>query len=143
MKKIAITLITLVLITVSCKKEKKAASELFRAEFIYNDNAAVLKGADFIYGVELGEMATKLAEKVKPLKREEYDMVPVVVMGIKKPNPVADGWKEIIEITEIIGATPPTGELATKIKANSAEEPETTAPSNTVPVEEDHSGHNH
>ena len=149
--------ICLVAITaVACKNEAKTGTpELFRGEFIYTADAAVLKGEDYIYGVELGAMAEELSEKVTPLKREDFDMVPVVVMGIKKPNPDAEGWDEIIEITEIMGVQPPTSDLATKINASQGKEsenagglsvpPEPIAPpvsGDQKETEVDHSGHN-
>lgn len=87
-----------------------------RGEFIYTDEAAVLKGNDFIYGVQLDEKAKELAEKVKPLKREDYDMVPVVLKGKVKNNPNKDGWEKIVEIKEILKVEKPTAEPAIKVK---------------------------
>ena len=87
-----------------------------RGEFIYTDEAAVLKGNDFIYGVQLDEKAKELAEKVKPLKREDYDMVPVILKGKVKNNPDKDGWEKIVEIKEIIKVEKPTAEPAIKVK---------------------------
>ena len=77
-----------------------------QAEFIYIQDAAVLKGQSFIYGVVLDEKAKELAEKVKTFKKDQYDMVPVVVKGIIKTNPVKDGWKEIVEIKEVLKVLP-------------------------------------
>ncbi len=137
---------------VGCKNEaKKGTPELFRGEFIYTADAAVIKGEDYIYGVELGAMAEELAKKVEPLKREDFDMVPVVVMGIKKPNPNAEGWEEIVEITEIMGVTQPTSDLATKINASEGENqenllslpPQPVSPPVIEEKQVDHSGHNH
>jgi len=84
------------------------------------ENAGVIKGKDFIYGVVLNDMAQELSKKIKPLQREEYDMVPVVINGVIKPN-TEDGWPEVVEIKEIIGVTPPTSELPTKIKSSDAD----------------------
>ena len=33
-------------------------------------------------------------------------MVPVVVNGVIKPNPEKDGWKEVVEIKEILKVLP-------------------------------------
>lgn len=77
-----------------------------QAEFIYIQDAAVLKGQSFIYGVVLDEKAKELAEQVKSFKKDQYDMVPVVIKGLIKPNPVKDGWKEIVEIQEILKVLP-------------------------------------
>ncbi len=87
-----------------------------RGEFIYTDEAAVLKGNDFIYGVQLDEKAKELAEKVEPFKREDYDMVPVTLKGKVKNNPNKDGWEKIVEIKEIIKVEKPTAEPAIKVK---------------------------
>ncbi|RZS99367.1 hypothetical protein [Aquimarina brevivitae] len=105
----------------SCNSEKKesdtADATLIRGEFILSDGAAVIKGEDFIYGVEITELTNELAKRVAPLQREQYDMVPVVVRGVIKKNE-EDGWEEIVELKEIIGVTNPTSKLPTKIKSS-------------------------
>ncbi len=141
MKTLTSTLLIIVTLCLfSCKSDKKSdqdidngISKLIRGEFILVDNAGVIKGKDFIYGVVLDDMATQLNEKTKPLKREEYDMVPVVIQGVVKPNP-EEGWPEVVEIKEIIGVTKPVSELPTKIKA-----------SDTIQnsANTGHEGHNH
>ncbi|WP_299900281.1 hypothetical protein [uncultured Aquimarina sp.] len=114
-------LIILSLLIFSCKNEKSQSSDgettLIRGEFILIDDAGVIKGKDFIYGVVIDDIAKELNSKVKPLQREEYDMVPVVVRGIIKKNE-DDGWPEIVEIKEIVGVSEPTSELPTKIKSS-------------------------
>ncbi|GGX19995.1 hypothetical protein [Aquimarina muelleri] len=133
MKKLFI-LIVLSLIVISCKSESKSGeSDLIRGEFIFIDDAAVIKGTDFIYGVVINDLTHELAKKIEPLQREEYDMVPVVIKGIVKPNP-EEGWEEIVEIKEIIGVSAPTSELPTKIK--SSDQIKGTE-------EASHKGHNH
>jgi hypothetical protein len=72
------------------------------AEFIYLAEAAVLKGKDFIYGVELDSVSMELVEQVEPLKRDEFDMIPVVVKAKIINNPGREGWDEIAQIREII-----------------------------------------
>lgn len=129
MKKLCI-LIVLSLIIFSCKSENE--SDLIRGEFIFIDDAAVIKGTDFIYGVVINDLTHELAKKIEPLQREEYDMVPVVIKGIVKPNP-DEGWEEIVEIKEIIGVSAPTSELPTKIKSSDEENAQ----------ESGHEGHNH
>ncbi len=125
------------LLIFSCKNEKKPSSDieptLIRGEYILIDNAGVLKGKDFIYGVIIDDMAQQLAEKIKPLQREEYDMVPVVVNGVIKPN-TEEGWPEVVEIKEIVGVSEPTSELPTKIKSSDSEQQSS---------EPEHDGHNH
>ncbi|MEX2379962.1 MAG: hypothetical protein WD530_04430, partial [Vicingaceae bacterium] len=45
----------------------------------------------------------ELSEKVAPVKKDEYDMVPVVVKGIiTKKEESEEGWEEIVTITEIV-----------------------------------------
>lgn len=114
-------LIIVSLLILSCKNEKNNEStDLVRGEFILIENAGVLKGKDFIYGVIIDDMAQELAQKIKPLQREEFDMVPVVIKGIVKPNDQKDGWPEVVEIKEIVGVSEPTSELPTKIKSSSS-----------------------
>ena len=119
MKKI-LFFVLITIIIFSCKKNSEKASEkvdksdtaveinssedkIYRGDFIYLGDAAVLKGNKFIYGVTLDEMATELADKVKSVKESDFDMVPVAVKGIinRKPEGV-EGWDEIITITEIV-----------------------------------------
>lgn len=107
-------------ISISCNTEKKEdkteKNVVVEGEFIYVADAAVIKGHDFIYGVELNEIMHELAQKVAPLQREEYDMVPVIVKGIVKPNP-EEGWEEILEIKEIVEIKQPTSLLPTKVQS--------------------------
>ncbi|WP_199185089.1 hypothetical protein [Aquimarina sp. I32.4] len=110
-------LIILSLILFSCKSNSNEEPDLIRGEFILIDDAAVIKGDNFIYGVIINDATLELAKKIEPLQREEYDMVPVVIKGIVKPNP-EKGWEEIVEIKEIIGVSAPTSELPTKIRSS-------------------------
>lgn len=121
MKKSSLIII-ISLLLFSCKNNTSNSSSdtepnLIRGEFILIDNAGVIKGKDFIYGVIIDDKANELNAKVKPLQREEYDMVPVVIKGIVKPN-TEDGWPEVVEITEIIGVSAPTSQLPTKIQSS-------------------------
>ncbi|WP_143019265.1 hypothetical protein [Salinimicrobium catena] len=72
------------------------------AEFIFLADAAVLKGRSFIYGVEMDSVSRELIKKVEPLKRDEFDMVPVVVRAKVIENPRQEGWDEIAQIREIL-----------------------------------------
>ncbi len=127
MKK-SIILIFVSFLIFSCKNDSSKTSEngestVIRGEFILIENAGVIKGKDFIYGVVLNDMAKELNSKIQPLQREEYDMVPVVVKGMIKQNP-GEGWPEIVEIVEIVGVSEPTSELPTKIQStDDAEQP--------------------
>ena len=76
--------------------------DIVRGEFIYLSDAAVLKGEDFIYGVHMDSISLDLAEKIEKYKKEDFDMVPVVVKGKIVTNPKNDGWDDIIEIRELM-----------------------------------------
>ena len=79
---------------------------LYKGEFIYLTDGAVLKGENFIFGVKLNEKAFELSKMVAPIKKDEFDMIPVIVKGIVEKNP-AEGagetvWPEIITIKKIV-----------------------------------------
>jgi hypothetical protein len=119
MKKITF-LILLSIIVISCKNNEEKSTEkanepdaaveinnsediIYKGDFIYIADAAVLKGEKFIYGVTLDEMTTELANRVKSVKETDFDMVPVAVKGVINPKPKGqEGWDEIITITEIV-----------------------------------------
>ena len=118
MKKLFL-LIVLSIGIISCKntEEKQAesvdtsvvADELLdshRGDFLFMDDAAVLKGDNFIYGVTINEMSKELAKQVESIKEDEFTMVPVFVKGFIKTKPIgADGWDEILTITEILNVS--------------------------------------
>ena len=115
MKKIIlITLISIV--SFSCKKDiatnqkKESKIELdsseekvYRGDFIFLEDAAVLKGDKFIYGVTIDDLSKQLADKVKAVKSSDFDMVPVAVKGnVSQKLEGQEGWDEILTITEIV-----------------------------------------
>lgn len=115
MKRTLLTLFIGLFLLSACedkKKEQKVETPVeevvkdslttIEAEFIYLADAAVLKGRSFIYGVELDSVSMELVEKVAPLKRDEFDMVPVVVRAKIIENPGREGWDEIAQIREIL-----------------------------------------
>ena len=110
MKTVFIVL-SLLLVFTSCKNNEESSAEAqeIKADFIYLDDAAVLKGTDFIYGVKIDDKARELAERVKPVKVEEFDMVPVVVMGVINNNEAKEEgaimWEEIVTIKEIVSVS--------------------------------------
>ena len=71
-------------------------------EFILLADGAVLKGKDFIYGVEIDSISQKLADSVAPLKKDEFDMIPVTVKAKVVQNPGPSGWEESVQIREIL-----------------------------------------
>lgn len=115
MKKI-ILITFLSIVSFSCKEEIKTSKEkeskvalnsaeenLYRGDFIFLKDAAVLKGDNFIYGVSLDELSKQLAERVKEVKVSDFDMVPVAVKGkISQKQEGQEGWDEILTITEIV-----------------------------------------
>ena len=102
--------------------EQAENSPLFRGEFIYlkEENAAVLKGTDYIYGVVIDDMALALANQVNAVKKDPLDMVPVIVRGVVKKNPdleeAGQAWDEVITINEIINVSDKPAEADIKIE---------------------------
>lgn len=85
------------------KAEKVPDSiQVLTGEIVYGTDAAVIRGEDFVYGVAMDSLSKILAEKVAPLKSDDFDMVPVTIKAKIIPNPRQEGWEEVIEIREII-----------------------------------------
>jgi hypothetical protein len=83
-----------------------SAEDSHRGDFLFMDDAAVLKGENFIYGVTIDDMSRELAKQVKSIKEDEFTMVPVFVKGTVTTKPIgADGWDEILTITEILNVS--------------------------------------
>ena len=60
-------------------------------------------GTNFIYGVKRNEMSEKLSQQVANVKKNDFDMVGVVVRGnISKNTDTDSEWEEVITITEIM-----------------------------------------
>ena len=95
---------------------------VYRGEIIFTDEAAVLKGKNFVYGVVIDTVARELAARVAPIKKDEFDMVPVVVSGIVSPNPALsegeEGWEEVITIKNILNVSAKPAEADVKIEDN-------------------------
>ncbi|MGO3706249.1 MAG: hypothetical protein ACTJGD_00290 [Mesonia hippocampi] len=137
MKKILVTLMVFSAVLTACKNETKTAeaqkeaksaianekekTQILKGEFLYMADAAVLKGDDFIYGVVLDSMVMKLSKKIAPFKKDDYDMVPVIVRGIIKPNPEEEGWDEVLEIKEILNVSKPDETNLIKLEAKQPE----------------------
>lgn len=92
----------------------------YSGEYFYSLDGAVLKGNSFIYAVTLDEMAKELGAKIATIKKEEYDMVPVVVKGEVTRNPALDEgkevWEQIITIKEIVSVGNAPAEADIKIE---------------------------
>lgn len=92
----------------SAKKEDvvetaEPQGEIYSGDFIYTPDAAVLTGKTFIYGIAQNEKAKELGSRVEKIRNTENDIVPVTVRGILDKKPAdAEGWDEILTITDII-----------------------------------------
>ncbi|MAP54002.1 hypothetical protein [Altibacter sp.] len=93
----------------------------YKGEFIYLADGAVLKGNNFIFGVTQNEKALELSKRVAPVKKDEFDMVPVVVKGtVERKKANEEGWEQVLTITEIISVsdTPATPDVKIEAKKN-------------------------
>ena len=91
----------------------------YEGEFIYTPEATVFKGNSFVYGVNINDVAKDLAKRVEAIKKGDYDMVPVIVRGEVTHKPEgAEGWDEIITITEIINVSDTPTKADVELKAN-------------------------
>ncbi len=86
------------------KEEEKVPDsiQILKGDFVYGADAAVIRGNGFVYGVKIDSMSITLADRVAPLKSDDFEMVPVTVKAKIVPNPQQEGWKEVIEIQEIM-----------------------------------------
>ncbi|MDX1783200.1 MAG: hypothetical protein R3361_03490 [Aequorivita vladivostokensis] len=115
MKKIVL-LLMLTTVVFSCKNSEEKTTETteiaaetpenikaYKGDFIDSDGALVLMGTNFIYGVKRNEMANQLSQQVAKVKKNDFDMVGVVVRGTISKNTDSDSeWDEVITITEIM-----------------------------------------
>ncbi len=101
--------------TTNIRQAEKTDITVITGEFYYTPEAAVIKGNNFIYGVVLDSMAKVLAEKVEPVKRNKYDMIPITIKGKLEANPMEGGWDQVVKITDILLISKPQGEPAIKI----------------------------
>lgn len=115
MKKLFGILLLAALILTSCNDEDRKdltpepetnkeqdSIQVLTGDFVFGKDAAVIRGEDFVYGVTIDSMSQMLAEKVAPLKSDDFDMIPVTVKAKILQNPEQEGWQEVIEVREII-----------------------------------------
>ena len=104
------------------KKVDQVRVPIYRGEVIFTEEAAVMKGIDFIYGITMDTLARELAARVEPIKKDEFDMVKVVVSGIVSENPAVangeEGWPEVLTIQNIISVSAQPSEADVKIEDN-------------------------
>ncbi|MAZ72956.1 MAG: hypothetical protein CMC70_07390 [Flavobacteriaceae bacterium] len=119
MKKILL-FVAITMSVVACKEnldERKSNDPQYEGEFIYVDDGAVLKGDNFIYGVTIDEMSRHLNDKITPIKKDNYDMVPVIVKGtLGKKAEGVEGWDEVLTITEIVNVSETPSEADIRIE---------------------------
>ncbi len=114
MKKIVL-LSMLLAVVFSCKNSEEKNHEVeetttenvevkaYKGDYIDSNGALVLMGTNFIYGVKRNEMSEKLSQQVANVKKNDFDMVGVVVRGnISKNTDTDSEWEEVITITEIM-----------------------------------------
>lgn len=117
MKKI-LSLLIISLVLLGCKKEPEG--EIFKGEFVYLGDAAVLQTDNDIYAVVINDKMHELEDMVEKYKKEDTDMVPVEIMGIKTPKPEnEEGWDYRIQITDIINVFEPNPDTNSVIKIGS------------------------
>ncbi|MEM6684927.1 MAG: hypothetical protein AAF617_03940 [Bacteroidota bacterium] len=100
----------------STSKTESTGVETISGLFLYleNENAAVLQSSgSTMYGVVINEQMHALDKQCDQYKKNEHDMVPVVIRGVRKPNPMKDAWKEVIEVKEILSVQAPSEDDST------------------------------
>ena len=94
---------------------------VYRGEVIFTEEGAVMNGLDFTYGIVLDTIAKELKARVEPIKKDEYDMVKVVVAGVVSDNPALaegkEGWEEVITIKKILSVSAQPSQPDVKIEA--------------------------
>ena len=104
----------------SPKLMESSSYTTFNGEYFYSEEAIVLKGAHFIYAVTRDELAKELGDRIAPIKKDDYDLVPVVVKGVVEKNPAFERgekvWEEIITIKEIVSVSNSPAEVDVTIE---------------------------
>lgn len=94
---------------------------VYRGEVIFTEEGAVMNGLDFTYGIVMDAVAEDLKAQVEPVKKDEYDMVKVVVSGVVSENPAVaegkEGWPEVITIKKILSVSAQPSQPDVKIEA--------------------------
>ncbi|MDN3722901.1 hypothetical protein QRD02_00780 [Aequorivita sp. SDUM287046] len=95
-------------------------SRAYKGEFLNADGAMVFMGPNFIYAVKRDIMSEGLSKQVAPIKKNEQDMVGVIIKGtISKNTEKESEWEEMITITEIMRVDDKPSEV--DIKLNESE----------------------
>ncbi len=129
MKKI-ILLLMLSAVVFSCKnsEEKKVEEtttenvenaenlKAYKGDFIDSNGALVLMGSNFIYGVKRDAISESLSKQVAAVKKNDTDMVGVIVRGVVSKNTDNDSeWEEVITIKDIMRVNDKPSEVDIKL----------------------------
>jgi len=122
MRKTFLILISILTIVSCAKESKKTIDEgslrTLEGEFIFLTDAAVLKSRTALYGVKLDDKMYELANMIKPLQRDTFDMVPIKIKAtVAAKEAGKEGWDSIVTIKEIIQVRAPRGERPLRIEA--------------------------
>lgn len=109
-------------VTNTSSKETQKELRSFRGEFIFLEDAAVLKSGNTMYAIDIDEEAKALAKQVATKKKNDYDMVEVIVKATVRPKPAdVEGWSHILTIKEIVKVLERTGDTPIKIQSAQAQ----------------------
>jgi hypothetical protein len=88
------------------KTSTSEETQPFSGEFLYLADAAVFNTGHEVYGVTIDKKMHELHDKIKPFKKDEYDMIPVFVKGYLTPNTQNEGWPQVLTIVSIDSIAP-------------------------------------
>lgn len=128
MKKI-IVLLLFSAVLFSCKNSEQKPEETkeaplsqtveartYKGDFLSADGALVLMGPNYIYGVKRDSLSEGLSKQVAAIKKNDYDMVGVIVKGVVSKNTDTDSqWEEMITIKEIMRVADKPSEVDIKL----------------------------
>ncbi|HET8804676.1 MAG TPA: hypothetical protein VFM72_08865 [Aequorivita sp.] len=88
----------------------------YKGDFIDSNGALVLMGTNFIYGVKRDMLSEDLSKQVAKVKKNDFDMVGVIVRGVVSKNTDGDSeWEEVITIKEIMRVNETPSEVDIKL----------------------------
>ncbi|MDP2687879.1 MAG: hypothetical protein Q8O62_11690 [Aequorivita sp.] len=89
----------------------------YKGDFIDSNGALVLMGTNFIYGVKKDVLSEDLSKQVAKVKKNDFDMVGVIVRGVVSKNTDSDSeWEEVITIKEIMRVNDTPSEVDIKLE---------------------------
>ncbi len=95
--------------------ENAETLKAYTGDYIDSNGALVLMGTNFIYGVKRNEMSEQLSKQVAAVKKNDFDMVNVIVRGVVSKNTDSDSeWEEVITINEIMRVSEKPSEVDIK-----------------------------